>query len=171
MNLSVEFRAGAILTIVTGRSHDRNAGIDQSPHRPAYRIVSVRLDSRHTQAHANHADVVSRAIRHYPVKSGQDPRCRARANGIQNAKVDDLGARSDADEPAVCDRMVDGSHRSHVRAVTVRVIFSILAGEVAACHYSSFGGFIEEGFVRNVQTRAKQGGSHARGTRPAENIP
>src|SRR6266566_1339851 len=131
MNLSVEFFSGAIFTIVTGRGHDDNAGIDQPPHRAAYRIVSVGFDSRHTQAHADDPDVVSSAIRHYPVKSGQDARCRARSNGIQNAKVDDVGAWGDADEPAVRDPIVGGSHRRHMRAMTVRVIYSVLAREVA----------------------------------------
>src|SRR6185369_1974724 len=130
MNLTINLLAGTVLSVVAGRGYNDDSLVHESADSNAHRIVFVRVNCRHADAEIYYADVVRRSIRHQPVERGENVRHRAGALGVQDAEVDDLCARSDADVFAFRNDSVTGGCGCDVSSVTVGIVGSAFAREI-----------------------------------------
>ena len=69
--LPVNFFAVRVLAIITRGGYDDDAGIGSAAHCLAERVVQKRINSRRPDTHVDHAQVVDRAVGHYPIQGCQ----------------------------------------------------------------------------------------------------
>ena len=150
MNLSVDFLTGAILAIVTGCSKDCDPGINQATHHLANWVILIGIGGQRAEAHVDYANIIDCTIGQHPIQRIEQTRDRAYALLIQNSKVDEIGIRSDADELTVGDAAITGSRRGDVRAMTVRIICSVLASEIFVDNNSVLLPGTQEGFMSGI---------------------
>src|SRR6185503_3353295 len=130
MNLTIDLLTRTVLSVVTSRGYNDDPAVYESADRNAHRIVFVRVDCRHADAEIHYTDVVRRSIRHQPVKGAEDVRHGAGAVGLQNAQVENLGPRSDADVFGFRNDAVAGGCGCYVSSVTVWIVGSAFTGEI-----------------------------------------
>ena len=69
--MTVELVSFVVFAVVSGSREHHDAGIDQPAHGATDRIVTIRIDRRHTETHVHDADVVGDAICSNPIERAQ----------------------------------------------------------------------------------------------------
>src|SRR2546422_761900 len=90
MYRSVNALTEAVFAVIAGGGHDHYAGVNQTTHSSARRVIPVRINRQSTKTHIDHTDVVGRAIGHHPIKSAQKRGRRTLTLRVQNTKVNEV---------------------------------------------------------------------------------
>ena len=152
VDLSINFLARGVLSVVAGRDNHDYACINQPAHGAAYRIVLIGVNSGCAQTHIDDADVVGCFVSRDPVQRRECTRDRSRTLRVQHTQIDQICIGRDSEISGVRNTTIAGGNRRDVRAMTIGIINPVFAGEVLTIDDAHIVALVQEIRMTRVNT-------------------